>query len=169
VNILNTIASSFNRKTRFKAYVSESNIELEDEDDEEEYSGPYNFQDFAVARVTEGVNVVYKTYDFEVINEYALVGKILAGSLFSSIICKVEYQIEKEYIPYGVETATVENFDRLRKSGRTTGDTERGVLDTSGVIKVDYTNFEAWMDDIIITVNMSEHGDSGSAVWKKIE
>lgn len=142
--------SLFRRKTRFRSYVLEK-----------------NYQDFAVARLDEGVEFDLKTFDFDVVGEYDLTGLVFAGGPLSSILCKVKYQLDAGYTPIDVDTTTINVGDVVRKSGRTSGDTEGTIKDSSLSIKVNYGSFSAIISDAILCTKFVDGGDSGSSVWKK--
>jgi hypothetical protein len=133
----------------------------------EGWETPVNNTDFAVARKLDEIPVLYETMDFPVSYNYDYVGDIFAGTLYTSLICKVGYQLELGYEPMYVDVATIEKNDRVRKSGRTTGDTEKWIIDKSCDIVVNYGYFKALLGDVAMALKMSEGGDSGSAVWKK--
>jgi len=151
VSFLNGIAKLIGAKTRFTTYVEKE-----------------NYQDFAVSSMKEDILFLARTYDFDILDIYALVGKLFAGSNQCTIFCKVKYQIEAGYIPVYVETAEVEVGDIIRKSGRTTYDTNGVVIDESAVTRVNYGNYIARITDVFLTKPMSEGGDSGSAAWTKL-
>jgi len=129
---------------------------------------PVNYYDYGVFTKLEDVPEEHRTIDFDVINQYSLTGKIFAGCLYYSIICKIGYQLEMGYNPLYVEVDDINRFDKLRKSGRTTGDTERYVMDESAAITVNYGYFKAFFDDVVLANKMSRGGDSGSSVWKAL-
>lgn len=160
LSFLNTAYIIFNRRTRFTTYVrmdiGTKQIAL-------------NNIDYAVAKIDENINTQFRTFDFEVVNKYKLVGKLFAGSEDTTIGCKVKYQLNAGYKPFQVETADVLIGDTIRKSGRTTGDTQGEVSDASAVMKVSYGNFNAIFDDVFILGPMSAGGDSGSSMWKLAE
>jgi hypothetical protein len=147
----NIISSLFNRKSKLRAYVD-----------------GYNYQDCSAAKLVDGINFdCTKTFDFD-ISKYNLIGRLFAGSNLCTIICKMKYQVNvgfKPVVPWKDEpTGSI-----VRKSGRTTFDTEGEISDMSATISVNYGNFSAKIRDVIITSDMSAGGDSGSDVWEKAE
>ena len=136
---------------------------------------PMNKQDFATFKINDTAVDYGSTYDFDVLDEDRLIGLIYAGTPIVSMVTKVKYQLEKGYTPLNVKTAHVDRFDNLFKSGRTTGytgkipDELKYVLSDSIVIKVNYGQFYGWFDDVIMVNRMSEGGDSGSPVFKRVE
>jgi hypothetical protein len=160
LSALNTAYTSAGRKTRFTTYVKM-------DDNSKQIS--LNNLDYAVAKLDSGIDIELKTFDFEVINKYKLVGKLFAGSDDATIAFKVKYQIANGYTPYKVDIAEVMLGDLIRKSGRTTGDTTGTVTDTSAIMKISYGNFTALFDDVFILGPMSGGGDSGSSMWKLTE
>jgi hypothetical protein len=160
LSALNTAYTAVGRKTRFTTYVKMDN-------NSKQLS--LNTLDYAVAKLDSDIETELKTFDFEVINKYKLVGKLFAGSDDATIAFKVKYQIANGYTPYKVEIAEAMLGDTIRKSGRTTGDTTGTVTDTSAIMKVSYGNFNALFDDVLILSPMSAGGDSGSTMWKLTE
>ena len=130
---------------------------------------PLNYQDYAVAKLQKPVDdtVELRTLDFEVLGEYDLVGKVMAGTMLTSVVCKVKYQQKAGYDPYMVDVAEIHEDDYLGKSGRTTGFKTHWTIDDSAQLTVDYGYMDAVFDDVAITWCISQPGDSGASVWKK--
>ncbi len=152
LSILNAGYSVFGRRTRFRSYVPH-----------------VNYQDFALARLNDGIEFDLRTFDFDVIDEYDYTGIVYAGSPSVSILCKAEYQLATGYTPIGVDVTTLEVGDVVRKSGRTSGDTEGTVVDAAASVKVNYGDFFAVVSDSILCTKFVDGGDSGSSAWKQIE
>ena len=147
---LNGIYSVAGRQSRFRAYTSLP-----------------NYHDFAVASLKSGIDRELTTFHFDPIAlDYKLAGLCFAGGSTASFICKVGYQISAGYTPVGVSTDVVSVGDRIRKSGRTTGDTEGTVRDDAVSVTVNYGSFKALIQDTIMTTKFLEGGDSGSSAWK---
>jgi hypothetical protein len=148
----NKIASAGGFRSRVKSYVS-----------------GVNYQDFAAFKINDGIGYdETKTWDFD-INDYTLCGRLFAGSTTATIICKTSYQVQSGFTPEVPYIDQPPYAKHVRKSGRTTGDTDGLVFDTSGVINVNYGNFTAAISDAVITTDMSAGGDSGSDIWIKTE
>lgn len=130
-------------------------------------NGPFNYQDFAVARPFNNITFLDdRTFSFFV-KYYNYIGILFAGSFATTIISKAKYQIGSGYTPHNVNWADdVKYHDRLYKTGRTTGYKSNIVLDADARVKINYRKFYAWHDDVIMAWNMSAGGDSGSSVWK---
>jgi len=142
--IYNTLARAFKRKTRIVPIVEEANK-----------------IDFALFKPS----VEYKLEVLELdITGKKFVGLLFAGSDYSTIICKASNIVETGYTPV-IEYSDAKVNDIIFKSGRTTGTTKGTVLDDSGNVTVDYEDFEAWFEDVIIASAMSKGGDSGSACF----
>jgi len=128
---------------------------------------PKNYTDFAVAKMTDDVIPIYETKDFPVSYNYNFSGSVFAGTSMVTLICKAKYMLELGYTPQYVDVAPIEYHDRVRKSGRTTGDTIGRVIDESCHMYVSYGLYTALFNDIAMALRMSQGGDSGSSVWKK--
>jgi hypothetical protein len=152
VNVGNFFSNLFGRRSRFNTVVFDK-----------------NHADQAAYKRVDGIDFdITRTFDFD-ISDYDLVSRVFAGSNVASIHCKTKYQVNAGYIPVvPYKNEPVEGFP-LRKSGRTTMDTENNIIDNNGSIRVNYGNFTAFFDDIVLTLKMVEGGDSGSDSWQKIE
>ena len=144
----NWVSEKLGRKTRLYAYTMEK-----------------NHIDFAVATPLEG-------YETEIINmdkqPDKFVGLLFAGSDEVTVVCKGKYIEEKGFTPFNAKTVEVSEGDMLCKSGRTTRYTYFKVEDDSAMVQVNYINFIAVFDDVLICgPNGSKGGDSGSSVWVK--
>jgi hypothetical protein len=145
------------------------------------WSGIYNTLARALGRRTRLISIleVANKIDFALFKpsvEYKLevlelditgkkfVGLLFAGSDYSTIICKASNIVETGYTPV-IEYSDVKVNDIIFKSGRTTGTTKGTVLDDSGNVTVNYGDFNAWFEDIIIATAMSQPGDSGSSCF----
>ena len=157
--LLNGIYSVAGRQSRFRAYTA-----------------GLNYHDFAIASVgsDEGGPGVppdpLTTYHFDVIGLYDYAGLVFAGSDRYSFVCKAQYQVDAGYTPVDVNTTTVDIGDTLRKSGRTSGDTQEVVVDDSMSITVAYGGgaWKALVQDCIMLNHFVDGGDSGSSAWKLI-
>ena len=133
----------------------------------ENWKTPINHVDFATAKRLDDIVPKYETMDFPVSYNYDLAGRILAGTMYTSLFVKVGYELDLGYTPAYVDVADVKKFDKVRKSGRTTGDTEMAVMDDSCTMIINYGYFKAKFEDLSLTMKMSAGGDSGSSIWKK--
>lgn len=149
---LNTASKILGRRSRFNTYVYGE-----------------NYQDFAVYLRSEGIAFdITKTWDFD-LTDYLLRARVFAGSSTRTIFCKLKYQLQAGYepvVPY--LSQDLQEGDVVRKSGRTTGDTQGSVFDSSATIRVNYGNFVAVIKDTVIASDMSAGGDSGSDIWSPV-
>ena len=153
MNFGNFMAKTLGRRSRFNTYVAGRN------NVDQAWFKRNDGRDFDIT----------KTFDFD-ISDYDLCGRVFAGSTVASIHCKMQYQLEAGLIPVvPYKPSPDEQFSRVRKSGRTTGDTAAPILDLSGTIEVNYGNFVAKFEDVVFTNKMVEGGDSGSDLWQKVE
>jgi hypothetical protein len=143
--LYNAFAKIFHAKTRLVTIVQES-----------------NHIDFAVAKPTVDYEVKFPDFDF---SNHKFVGLGFAGSDTTGVVCKVKYIIAEGYTPFNVEVAEVREGDVVMKTGRTSCFSKAEVIDASGNVTVNYGNFDAWFEDVIITGKLLEGGDSGSSVW----
>jgi hypothetical protein len=142
--VYNTLARAFKRKTRLVPIVEVANR-----------------IDFALFKPS----VEYKLEVLELdITDKKFVGLLFAGSEQSTIICKASNIVETGYTPV-IEYSDAKVNDIIFKSGRTSAVTKGTVLDDSGNVTVDYEDFEAWFEDIIIATAISQPGDSGSSTY----
>jgi hypothetical protein len=150
----NAVARMFRRKSRIKSYMPEQEK---------------NHIDFAVARPsievkTEIIETRYAS------TEYEFVGFGFAGGDADSLVCKQNpYISETGWMPHRYDVAmNVSVDDILYKTGRTSFKTQNTVISSNVVEKVDYDGFSVVFDDVILTKHLLEPGDSGSAVFKRI-
>jgi hypothetical protein len=143
--LYNAFAKIFHAKTRLVTIVQES-----------------NHIDFAVAKPTVDYEVKFPDFDF---SNHKFVGLGFAGSDTTGVVCKVKYIIAEGYTPFNVEVAEVKEGDVIMKTGRTSCFSKAEVIDASGNVTVNYGNFDAWFEDVIITGKLLQPGDSGSSVW----
>jgi len=130
-------------------------------------SGGINKVDFAVAYPYVDIDKTLKTYDFNPIDlGYKLGSKLFAGGGIFTIGCKMSNIEALGFTPLGVDTVDFKFSDQGRKSGRTTGDTQKYCAGDDAVMKVSYGNFIGLYDDVLLFNKMSDGGDSGSAIWK---
>jgi len=142
--IYNILAKALNRKTRLTPVLEVANK-----------------IDFALFKPS----VEYKLEVLELdITGKKFVGLLFAGSDYSTIICKASNIVETGYTPV-IEYSDAKVNDIIFKSGRTTGTTKGTVLDDSGNVTVNYGDFNAWFEDIIIATAISQPGDSGSSTY----
>ena len=150
----NAVARLVRARTRFKIYVEGENN-----------------QDLAACKLDDGIVFdITKTYDFD-ISDYDLCSRIFAGSDRTSILCKMDYQLQSGFepvVPY-VTSQDLGMGAEVRKSGRTTFDTTGTITDMSSTLTVNYGNYYATLKDVIMTTNMCSGGDSGSDVWIKYD
>jgi len=149
---LNAVYKALGRKTRFKPIVPLA----------------FNHVDFALAEPT--VEYEAKIIDMDTAGK-KLVGHIFGGSDKAGVFFKLKYVLEKGITPVGVE---YDNGDLpvgavVEKSGRTTCHSSAKVIDDSVVLTVNYIDFLAVFEDVVLTENPGgsfvQGGDSGSAVW----
>lgn len=153
VKSFNILAKLAGRRSRLSSYVS-----------------GINHQDFSVMEVLENIGYnVDRTYDFD-LEGYAFALRLFAGSNKVTIGCKERYQREAGYIPVdGFPVHEVKIGDLLRKSGRTTFDTNGKVRDDGAIVAVNYGNFMALQRDVVLLDYMSAGGDSGSDMYFSLE
>jgi len=146
VGIYNFFAKVLKRKTRLVAIVQE-----------------VNHIDFAVAKPIVDFDVKFPDFDY---TQHKFVGLGFAGSDSTSVVCKVKYMIDLGYLPYNVETElNVKEGDIVMKTGRTSCFSQAKVIDSSAVTTVNYGDFNATFEDVILTGALLQPGDSGSSVW----
>jgi len=149
---LNAVYRALGRRTRFKPVVPLA----------------FNHVDFALAKPI--VEYEAKVIDMDTAGK-KLVGHIFGGSDQAGVFFKLKYVLEKGITPVGVE---YDNGDLpvgavVEKSGRTTCRSSAKVIDDSAVLTVNYIDFIAVFEDVVLTENPGgsfvQGGDSGSAVW----
>jgi len=143
--VYNVFAKIFHAKTRLVPIVQEA-----------------NHIDFAIAKPIVDYEVKFPDFDF---TNHKFVGLGFAGSDTTGVVCKVKYIIAEGYTPFNVDVAEVKEGDVVMKTGRTSCFSNAEVIDASGNVTVNYGNFEAWFEDVIITGKLLSPGDSGSSVW----
>jgi len=135
---------------------------------------PVNHHDFAVMIPDNEIEMNFNTVDFDITDKHKFVGRVFAGNIYVSLMCKAKYQVAAGYQPYGVEVYDDSDLTfyktHLIKSGRTTGLKEKFLWDSDAVVSINYGDFIARFEDIIIcTQPFSAGGDSGSSVWTIVE
>jgi len=150
----NAFAKAVGAETRFKIYVEGK-----------------NYQDLSAIKLDDGIDFdITRTYDFD-IADYDLCARIFAGSNTASILCKLDYQLASGFIPVVpyVDSTKFGVGAQLRKSGRTTFDTDGTPTDMSATLTINYGNYYATQNDVIVTSHMCDGGDSGSDVWINLD
>lgn len=149
ITVFNYLSKHSGRRSRLKSYVEGD-----------------NHQDFAVAEPIDGIEYeVDRTYDFD-LEGMAFALRLFAGSDKITIGCKAKYQLEAGYDPVDdLPIHDVNVGDVIRKSGRTTFDTNGEVIDDTARVMVTYGNFKAMQRDVVMLTYMSAGGDSGSDMY----
>jgi hypothetical protein len=149
VKILNFIYKILDRKTRFKVY--------------REYVNHIDFGTFTI-----DVDYDIKFIDYNIEEGFLGVGHGFAGSNSTSLICKGKHIEVEGYKPINTSFVRVKDNDIVYKTGRTSCFSSAKVIDEKGVSQVNYGNFVAIFEDVIITDGpLLKPGDSGSFVFKK--
>lgn len=137
-----------------------------------QFGGPDNLVDAAIARAVEvengGSGCAFAGAIARVLNR----GAAAAGRktrLKPVKISAIDDIVRNEILNIGVvnELAEATLGMEVKKMGRTTGLTFGSVQQIDATVKVDYGNQSAFFVDQIITTDMSQGGDSGSAVVAK--
>jgi len=145
---LNYISKRLGRTSRFSA--SSTNV--------------INHQDFGVYEPT--TKHTLKVPDASIEGK-KFIGHLFAGGETLGVICKVKYAIEAGYTPVVEHTPTILN-DKVWGASFW-GDYETTVSDPSAAIQVNYGNFTAMFEDVILVKNNNviRGGWSGSG-WYKV-
>lgn len=123
--------------------------------------------DFAVAKPLKDIIPDLNTADNCIPSTYKFIGHLFAGSDQIGIICKVKHIINEGYMPMW-DYAEVSEGDRV-KGCSFWCHYETTVMDTSAVLTVNYGNFIATFEDVIMVSNDGtiRGGYSGSG-WFKV-
>jgi len=145
---LNYLSKLLDRRTRFKTYIETT-----------------NYIDFAISSIE--IPFETKFIDYNIVEGFKGIGHGFAGSDQTSLTCKGKYILNTGYTPLLTEFTDVKEGDIVYKTGRTSCFSSAKVLDVSAVSQVNYGNFVALFEDVILTEHLLDPGDSGSYVWKK--
>lgn len=149
VSLLNMLAKSLHRQSRFFTYVQ----------------GVNNI-DFAVASIEVPIKPSHFDKWFDP-TKYRSLGFGFAGSDIVSVACKDKYIKAEGYVHAWHASVEAEIGKQVEKSGRSCYK-EGTVIDDSAYERVSFGSYYADFDDVFLTTKLLEPGDSGSALYAKV-